>query len=434
MDLTALFDTGLMAELRLHFDLRVFEHVAAYQHSCRLLLRDAQNTQGSEVQHYLLRMNDSEPSAQLVRDPITSGLLGLILDSQFRSLRPTVSFPLAHSMVKDWKAFIGTEISSFERCAEFLLDVDWSTTEIKASACTSVVVDAEVMAALGHAMMSRGSQSKAHAMLTQSIDEFRRQRKTNPGIEEPEFFYVTLLELIKCCNILGTPDIEELLQFKSPSKLLQCYRNIEEADWHMSQRRYESAEIQLLQCYRSVEETDWHIGQRIYESAEVQLQKISPHAQIPDSLEVIKTLRLNKVRRKSQSLDKFTLKYGGPMYQALKLVDHTNRDLSNACLDELLLTISFAFLSGFDVAADAKAVLAANTTKPVETWRLSTLETRCEGIRACVLGLQDEIPMTTDQEPGIDTLDDYDNILQDESQGLKSILGTALGPGVGKFH
>ena len=187
--LTTLFERGLMAHLRLHHDVRFFEQVAAYQYSCRSLLLNAKNTSGSEVQHGLLEPKDPEPSGQSVRDPITLGLLGLVLDSQLRSVRPHVSLQLANSMVKDWKAFIGTEISSFERCAEFLLGMDGDTTDKKDSASTSVVADAEVRATLGHAMMSRGSYLKAYPMLTKSIDEFRRQRITNPDDEEPGFFY-----------------------------------------------------------------------------------------------------------------------------------------------------------------------------------------------------------------------------------------------------
>ena len=74
LDLTVLFENETMVKLRDHFDLRFFEKVAAYQYSYRLLLLNAQTTQGSEVQHDL-----SEPkytrllasSNQSVREPLT---------------------------------------------------------------------------------------------------------------------------------------------------------------------------------------------------------------------------------------------------------------------------------------------------------------------------------------------------------------------------
>ena len=128
------------------------------------------------------------------------------------------------------------------------------------------------------------------------------------------------------------------------------------------------------------------------------------------------------------------------MFQALKLVDHTHADMSKECLDELRATITFARWNGFDVAADAKAVLAANTTRPEDDWRLSALEDQCEGARACALGLQVDVPVTTGEKPGADTLDDSEDLrmwkdrLRDEIEELKVILGTSSKSGVKKIR
>ena len=375
-----------MASIRDHLGSRFFEQVATYQFSCRLLLLNTQTAQSSEVQHDLAepdRPGLLASSKRPVKDPLTSGLLGLVLDAQLRSVRPPVSLELAALMVKDWKAFITA--SSLERCAGILLGADSSTTGIGDGASTSVVADVELMAALGQAMMSRGNYSKAYAMLTHYVDEFRRQKIKNPQIEEPGFFYNILLDFIKCCNINKIQDMNFML-----SKL----------------SLFEPASS-LLQCYKAIGLADWYIGQGIYAAAESYLNKVSSQAEIPNYLKVITNLRLNKIHRRLRSLDASTLKEGGPLFQALKNVDHTNADMSNECLDELRATISFARWNGFDVAADARAVLAANPTIPKENWRLSALEDQCKGLRACILTRPaNEDPMATGEESGFDLLDD----------------------------
>ena len=368
LDLTVLFESETAQSLRKCCNSRFFEEVAVYKNNCRSLLLEMQTTEYSEIEQSLPATIKSRLLASnqtLSRSPRDSGLLGLLLGSQLRLSRSTVSIEIVELMVEDWKAFIGTETCSIVSCARIMLGAGRDTGEISNDVPISVIIDPEITATLGQALMSRGSYSKAYAMLVHCVEDFRTQKiKTMP---EPEFYYISVLGIMKCYNI--NPEkfdywSAELTGVQPPRRLLRNYWTIELADCCISQGRYSSAKDYL--------------------------KKVLDGDRLSDHLGVIVNLRLNKVNRRLGCVDNSTLKEDGPLFKALSLVNHTDTDMSNECLDELHATIAFARWNGFDVAADAKAVLAANTTRPKEDWRLSALEYQCEGMRACILGLKDE--------------------------------------------
>lgn len=373
LDLTVLFESKTIKELADYVDLRFFKRVGTYKNDLRLLLLNSQTTQSSEVQQNVLTPAFHGPLASSHNKKITqrnAALLGLVLDSQLRSARPTSSLEIAELTVEDWKSFIGTRNSTFLMCVKLLLSAGRDNSDNEKDVTTSVLDDLELLATLGQAMIFRGSYSKSYAIFAQCVQEIWMRARKDLQIVMPEIFYISTIELIKCCNIIRFENLDLLWAVKQShylkylSYLSRSFWDIGLADWFIGWGDYSTAE--------------WYLGQSVY------------GAETSDYLRVIANLRLNKVRRRMMCLDESTFKKGGPLFKALSLVDHTNTDMSNECLDELYATMAFTRWHGRDVSAIAKTVLAANTTRPEKTWRLEALEDQCEGMKASILGLQDK--------------------------------------------
>ena len=366
LDLNVLFEGETIENLKDCFDFRLFDSVATHIKDLRTLLLKSQTAQHNEVQK--LTLMPTYPtllvsSSNLERGPRISGLLGLVLDSHLRLARPPFNFEIAESVIDDWKTSTGTENSTLVRCARSLLGAGRDKGDEETDAPTSAVPDLEIMATLGQAMMFRGSYSKAYTILAQCVEVIQTPKEDSPQIALPGILHSTVLEFIKCCNI----------------------GNVEDFDPRWAEPYFHSASS-LHRSYLNVGLADWYIGRRDYVAAKTYLKRVLDNAERSNYLTIIVNLRLNKVDRRLRCLDKSTLKTGGYLFMVLSLVDHTNKDLSNECLDELHATMAFARWNGLDVAADAKAVLAVNVTIPEKNWRLSALDSQCEGMRACILG------------------------------------------------
>ncbi len=378
LDLTVLFDGETMEHWKDCSEFRFLQLVGVYTKNIQQLSFDSQDIQHSEVLQNVpapafLRLLAS--SNHFERGPTRLGLLGLVLDCQIRSARTAFNKTIRDLMIEDWKAFIGTNDSTLVISASLLLGAGRDTSDKEIGVLTSVGFDPETVATLGQALMFRCSYSKAYPILSECVDVILTLVERKPHVAVPRLYHICVLELIKCCNITMVKDFDPLrIARSSYFKTASC----------------------LHRSYLSIELADWYISQGNYVSAKQHLEQVLDDAEPSDYLHIILSLRLNKVDRRLRCLDGSTLQKGGQLFKALTLVDHSKTDLSNECLDELRATMAFARWNDLDVAADAKAVLTLNPTRPEESWRLSDLEYQCEGLRACILGLQDDTAVATE--------------------------------------
>ena len=204
----------------------------------------------------------------------------------------------------------GRSTSSLERCANRLLSLNSTTIADKSVEYSEA--DSPVRFALAIELIERKRFAEAYGYLITVA-----KTSGSPDCLCQRDYFQAIIELVKCCNILGKED--EGVAFAS--RTLKGFREA-------------ASRVQV--CSMQITLADSLIGQKKYERAEKLLRDVLSNHCPSAYLREVASLRLNKVERRLGVLTTVAFSSGEALGNAVISRQDKVNDVRNECLDELL--------------------------------------------------------------------------------------------------
>ena len=226
----------------------------------------------------------------------------------------------------------GSVVSTLEICAATLLStkVNKGMNESLESSKTEL----PVRFALAIELVNRKRFLDAYGCLRIVVETFG---PTTLLYQRDYLYFPVVIELVKCCNILGKEDEGEVLAL--------------EALTHATE-----AAIGTQACSMQITLADSLIGQKKYQDAETLLEAVLDSSSASAYLRLLATLRLNKAKRRLGSLTRTDCFPEGHLSAALWSPEEMSVDVRNECLDELASTRCCIEQKKTNVQADSRTI------------------------------------------------------------------------------